>query len=361
MAGDETTLADIAHGRSGDKGNHANVAVLAYTPAGFAWLKEHLTVEAVRRYFEPLGPSRVARYEAPNLLALNFMLYDILAGGASRSLRTDTQGKTLALALLRMQSPRPENLGASVAPRRGGDGMSGELVLYEVQTPAAILTLNRPERRNALSRSLIAALGDAFARAADDRAVRCVITDRRRLGLFCAGMDLAELQESLGASSEKSPVWQDALRLATLYDTISSLAETDDSGGERGGGGGRCGTGLRVRPGRRRTGSEVRLPRGAPRPSGGDGHAALAAPRRRTNGSLPAAIRRHDWGGGSAASGIHQRRDAGGAPDGYRFALGKIAGGGRPQCPGPHQGAAAQFFTAGRVSGGGGASQRARA
>ena len=95
-------LADIAHGRSGDKGNHANIAVLAYTEAGFAWLREHLTVERVAAYFAPLGASRVERFEAANLLAVNFMLYDVLAGGASRSLRSDTQGKTLALALLRM-------------------------------------------------------------------------------------------------------------------------------------------------------------------------------------------------------------------------------------------------------------------
>lgn len=76
-------LREIAHGRSGDKGNHANVAVLAYTPAGFAWLREHLTAEVVQRYFAPLHPSRVVRYEAPNLLAVNFVLHDVLAGGAS--------------------------------------------------------------------------------------------------------------------------------------------------------------------------------------------------------------------------------------------------------------------------------------
>src|SRR5947208_10443314 len=95
-------LSEIAHGRSGDKGNHANVAVIAYTPAGFSWLREHLTVAVVRDYFAPLGPSLVERFEAPNLLGLNFVLHDVLAGGASRSLRTDSQGKTLALALLQM-------------------------------------------------------------------------------------------------------------------------------------------------------------------------------------------------------------------------------------------------------------------
>jgi hypothetical protein len=103
-------LSTIAHGRSGDKGNHANIAVIAYTAAGFAWLREHLTAEAVSQYFAPLGPSKVVRYEAANLLAVNFMLYDVLAGGASRSLRIDTQGKTLALALLRIRVATPPDV-----------------------------------------------------------------------------------------------------------------------------------------------------------------------------------------------------------------------------------------------------------
>ena len=103
-------LSTIAHGRSGDKGNHANIAVIAYTQAGFDWLKENLTAELVEEYFKSLKPARVVRYEAANVLGLNFVLYDVLAGGASRSLRIDTQGKTLALALLQMQIEPPENL-----------------------------------------------------------------------------------------------------------------------------------------------------------------------------------------------------------------------------------------------------------
>jgi hypothetical protein len=105
-------LSEIAHGRSGDKGNHANVAVIAYTAAGFDWLRQNLSAEIVERYFKPLGPTRVVRYEAPNILALNFVLENVLAGGASRSLRSDTQGKTYALALLEMAIDRPANLAA---------------------------------------------------------------------------------------------------------------------------------------------------------------------------------------------------------------------------------------------------------
>jgi hypothetical protein len=107
-----TTLGDIAHGRSGDKGNHANVAVIAYTPTGFVWLQKYLTAERVLGYFRSLEPTRVERFEAANVNAVNFMLYDILVGGASRSLRSDTQGKTLALALLRMPIDTPTNLDA---------------------------------------------------------------------------------------------------------------------------------------------------------------------------------------------------------------------------------------------------------
>jgi len=96
------SLRDIAHARSGDKGNHANIAVFAYTVAGYAWLRAHLTADAVQQFFAPLHPAHVVRFEAPNVRALNFILHDVLAGGASTSLRSDTQGKTLGLALLQM-------------------------------------------------------------------------------------------------------------------------------------------------------------------------------------------------------------------------------------------------------------------
>jgi hypothetical protein len=100
-------LSTIAHGRSGDKGNHANIAVIAYNPAGYEWLREEITAERVAAYFAPLGSTRVVRYEAANVFGLNFVLENVLAGGASRSLRSDTQGKTLALALLRMAVDLP--------------------------------------------------------------------------------------------------------------------------------------------------------------------------------------------------------------------------------------------------------------
>ncbi|HZV05940.1 MAG TPA: enoyl-CoA hydratase-related protein [Gemmataceae bacterium] len=101
--------------------------------------------------------------------------------------------------------------------------MSAELVRYESRPPAVVLTLNRPDRRNALSRGLIDALTETFGRARDDAAARCVVLTGAG-NAFCAGMDLAELQESLESGKGKpAPVWDDALRLAKLYDLIYTL------------------------------------------------------------------------------------------------------------------------------------------
>jgi hypothetical protein len=118
MQSQSIRLADVAHGRSGDKGNHANIAVLAYTDAGYRWLQAELTENRVADYFAQLGVTRVVRYEAPHLLALNFLLENALGGGASRSLRTDTQGKTLALALLQLELPRPHDWQAMVRAKQ---------------------------------------------------------------------------------------------------------------------------------------------------------------------------------------------------------------------------------------------------
>src|SRR5215510_4267105 len=89
---------------------------IAYAETGYTWLRQHLTAEAVADYFKQLSPSGVVRYEAPNLRALNFVMFDVLGGGASGSLRTDSQGKCLALALLQMPLQRLENFNAMLRP-----------------------------------------------------------------------------------------------------------------------------------------------------------------------------------------------------------------------------------------------------
>lgn len=96
-------LEKIAYARSGDKGSSANIGIIAYAPEGYAFLKEFLTSEKVHSFFLPLQPTHTVRYELPNLGALNFVLHNILAGGGSRSLRIDAQGKALGQALLQME------------------------------------------------------------------------------------------------------------------------------------------------------------------------------------------------------------------------------------------------------------------
>jgi hypothetical protein len=93
-------LRDVAIARSGDKGNHANIGVVAKSPDDYKLLHKQLTAECVAAYFAGLRPARVERFEMPNIHAFNFLLYDVLDGGASRSLRFDTQGKLLGTALL---------------------------------------------------------------------------------------------------------------------------------------------------------------------------------------------------------------------------------------------------------------------
>jgi hypothetical protein len=107
MGANQSKLGTFAHARSGDKGDHANIAVFARDAKNYPWLREQLTAERVAAFFAPLEPSRVERFEAANVAALNFVLYDVLAGGASRSLRIDTQGKALGTAILEMSLPQP--------------------------------------------------------------------------------------------------------------------------------------------------------------------------------------------------------------------------------------------------------------
>lgn len=95
-------LVDIAHARSGDKGDTANVGVIALRPEWYPLLSEHLTLERVRAHFEGSIGGHVERFELPNLRALNFLLHGALDGGGTLSLKTDAQGKVFSTAMLRM-------------------------------------------------------------------------------------------------------------------------------------------------------------------------------------------------------------------------------------------------------------------
>ena len=101
-------LIDIAHGRSGDKGDAANVGIIAYNDEGFMILQKYLTKEKVKEHFKGICLGDVERYELPNIRALNFLLHNTLGGGGTVSLKHDAQGKTLAAALLRMELEIPD-------------------------------------------------------------------------------------------------------------------------------------------------------------------------------------------------------------------------------------------------------------
>jgi len=96
-------LGDIAHARSGDKGAAATLGIFAYTEDGYAFLRDTLTAERVEAFFKPMGCEKVKRYEVPNLNTLNFVLPEVLAGGGSRSLRVDAQGKAVGQVALEME------------------------------------------------------------------------------------------------------------------------------------------------------------------------------------------------------------------------------------------------------------------
>ena len=96
-------LIEIAHARSGDKGDTANIGLIAREPRFYPVLVREVTPERVKAHFGALCRGQVERYELPNLGALNFLLHESLGGGGTLSLRTDAQGKTFSTALLRME------------------------------------------------------------------------------------------------------------------------------------------------------------------------------------------------------------------------------------------------------------------
>ena len=96
-------LSHIAHTRSGDKGDIANIGVIAWKPEHYPVLLREVTPERVKAFFGDMVQGKVDRFELPNLHALNLLLHHALGGGGTVSLRTDAQGKTLGAALLAME------------------------------------------------------------------------------------------------------------------------------------------------------------------------------------------------------------------------------------------------------------------
>lgn len=109
----------LAHARSGDKGDTANVGLIALDPTDYDLLRRTVTPARVARHFKGMT-TRVERFELPNLHALNFLLHGALDGGGTISLKTDAQGKVYSTALLRMSVPVPRAVARRVLPKAGG-------------------------------------------------------------------------------------------------------------------------------------------------------------------------------------------------------------------------------------------------
>jgi hypothetical protein len=115
-------LQQIAHARSGDKGDTANVGLIALREEFYPVMVKEVTCDRVREHFKQLCQGPVECFELPNLRAMNFLLHNALGGGGTLSLRTDAQGKTLSAALLRMEIDIPDELAPLLS---GADGLGG--------------------------------------------------------------------------------------------------------------------------------------------------------------------------------------------------------------------------------------------
>ena len=112
-------LVHLAHARSGDKGDTANVGVIALRPEYYPILVEQLTTARVKQHFQGLVLGDVERFELPNLEALNFLLHNSLGGGGTVSLKTDAQGKVMSTAMLRMEIDVPDEIAARATADAG--------------------------------------------------------------------------------------------------------------------------------------------------------------------------------------------------------------------------------------------------
>lgn len=116
-------LLDIAHARSGDKGDTANIGLIALKEEFYPVIVQEVTCERVKEHFKGICQGPVECFELPNLRALNFLLHDSLGGGGTLSLKTDGQAKTFSAALLRMELEIPDELSPLI--ERGGGEPGG--------------------------------------------------------------------------------------------------------------------------------------------------------------------------------------------------------------------------------------------
>lgn len=118
----EVLLREVAHGRTGDKGDRSNVSVIPYSADAYAYIAEQITADRMRAVFAHRGPGKVVRYDLPVLGAFNFVLDDVLQGGVNGSLNLDGHGKSLSFLALSIPIRVPQSVvdNASRARREAG-------------------------------------------------------------------------------------------------------------------------------------------------------------------------------------------------------------------------------------------------
>jgi len=193
-------VGDLAHGRSGDKGDTCNVGLVAYTDEGYRVLLREVTAERVAEHFGDLVLGTVTRYELPGIRSLNFVLTGALDGGGTMSLRSDHLGKVMYTWLLRMEIDGSSDqaslpVATSDSPvrvtRRGG---------------LAVVTLARPATRNALDESMARALLAAVEEACADPTARAVAIAADGPA-FCAGGDLRAMTAARAGGGQAAYTW----------------------------------------------------------------------------------------------------------------------------------------------------------
>ena len=204
-------LLQLAHARSGDKGDTANVGVIALRPEFYPVLVEQLTTERVKRHFEGICLGEVERFELPNLHALNFLLHNSLGGGGNGVTENGCTGEDAVDG----HAPHARRCSRLSGSSRGRERLMGGGVLRaETEGSVGWLTLDRPEKRNALNDALIDELLEGVAKFGRNPAVKAV--GLRGAGKdFCAGADLASLRKISEADLLENV--RDVDRLAELF------------------------------------------------------------------------------------------------------------------------------------------------
>lgn len=212
-------VGDLAHGRSGDKGDTCNVGLVAYTDEGYAVLLREVTPERVAEHFGDLVLATVTRYELPGIRSLNFVLTGALDGGGTMSLRSDHLGKVMYTWLLRMEidgGPGPSRkAGPAVAQTPDAaeaEGATSEVVPSKSPVRVtrrgglAVVTLARPATRNALDESMARALLAAVEEACADPTARAVAIAADGPA-FCAGGDLRAMTAARAGGGQAAYTW----------------------------------------------------------------------------------------------------------------------------------------------------------